>query len=92
MNAKQSRLLATMERKHKLMNGASDEIQREFLKDVLVLEENIWEVEEEFQEAGEELRKLTVQRRKAEAEELRVSDTHVHGCFGQSDSVRSPKP
>ena len=55
MNAKQYRLLATMERKHKLMSGAS---AREDL-----------EVESELHEASEEMRKLTMER-KAEAEEL----------------------
>ena len=45
MSAKQNRLLATMERKQKLMNGASDEIQRRFPKEVLVSEEKISEVE-----------------------------------------------
>ena len=36
MNAEQSRLLATMERKHKLMCGAQEEIRRKVLLDVLV--------------------------------------------------------
>ena len=55
-NAKQSRLLATMERKHKLMNGVSDEIQRKFLKDVFVLEEKISEVENELHDASAEMK------------------------------------
>ena len=39
MNAKQSTLLATMELKQNLTSGASDEIQRKFLHDILVVEE-----------------------------------------------------
>ena len=38
------------------------------------MEEKISEVDEELHEASEQLRKLTVKRRKAEAEGLRVSD------------------
>ena len=77
MNAKQSRLfLATIDRKQKLINEVSYGIQRKFLKDVLALEEEkIKEVENEPHEASEDMRKLTVERRKAEAEELRVPDT-----------------
>ena len=52
MNAKQSRLLATVERKQQLRSGASDEIPRKFLKGVLVLEETISEVDNELHEAS----------------------------------------
>ena len=62
-----------MERKQKLMNGALDGTLSKFLKEVLGLEEKTSEVKNELHEASEEMRKLTVERRKAEAEELRVS-------------------
>ena len=68
MNAKQNRLLATMEHKQQLMNEASDEIQRKFLKEVWALEQKILESENVLHEASEEMRKLSVERRKAEAE------------------------
>ena len=42
MNAKQNRLLVAVECKHKLKNGASDEIQGEFLMGALVVEEKTW--------------------------------------------------
>ena len=45
MSAKQNRLLATMERKQKLMSEVSDEIQRRLPKEVLVSQEKISEVE-----------------------------------------------
>ena len=72
MSAKQNRLLATMERKHQLMNGASNEILRKFFKEVWVWEEKISEVENALHEVLEEMRTLMVERTKAEAEELRV--------------------
>ena len=59
--------------KEKLLNGASDEMQRKFLKNVLVLEEKNSEVHD----ASEEMKKLTVERRKAEAEGLTVSDASM---------------
>ena len=74
-NAKQSRLLATMERKQKIDERSSNELQRKFLKDVLVLEEKISEVENELHDASAEMRKLSVEKWKAEAEGLSVSDT-----------------
>ena len=69
LNAKRSRRLETTERKQKWMNGASSEIQRNVLQDVLVLADKISEVENELHEASGEM------SRKAEAEGLRVSDT-----------------
>ena len=74
MNAKQSRLLAAMERKQTLRSGASDEILRKVLQDVLVLDGKISEVEEKLLDASEEMRTLRVERRKMEVEERRVSD------------------
>ena len=74
MNAKQSSLLAAMERKQTLRSGASDEILREVLHDVLVLDGKISEVEEKLIDASEEMRTLRVERRKMEVEERRVSD------------------
>ena len=74
MNAKQSRLLAAMERKQTLRSGASDEILRKVLQDVLVLDGKISEVEEKLLDASEEMRTLSVERRKMEVEEGRVSD------------------
>ena len=44
-------------------------------KDVMVLEEKISEVESELHDASEEMRKLTVERRRAESGEPRISDT-----------------
>ena len=73
MNAKQSMILVTMEREQNLMSGVSDDIQRKFLKDILVLEERLSEVAHDC---------TTVERRKAEAEELRVSDT-FKGVLGE---------
>ena len=52
------------------MHGASDEIQGKFLKEVLVLEEKILEVDDQQHEASEEMRMLRVERRQAEAEGL----------------------
>ena len=46
--------------------ATSDEIQRKFFEEVLVLEEMITEVENELYEANGEMRKLTVERRKVE--------------------------
>ena len=67
VNAKQNRLLATMGRKQKLMNGAADESQRKIFREVLVWEEKISEFENELHEASGEMRKPTVERRKVEA-------------------------
>ena len=74
MNAKQSRLLAAMERKQTLRSGASDEILRKVLQDVLVLDGKISEVEEKLLDASEEMRTLRVETGKMEEEERRVSD------------------
>ena len=63
MNAKQSRLLATIERKRKLMIGATKEIRRKVRQDVLVLEGKITEVEIELLQASEEMRKFARKRR-----------------------------
>ena len=62
------------------MRGASDEIQRKYLQNVCVLEEKISEVENELHEASEEGRNFTVERRKAEADGLRASDTSDGQC------------
>ena len=83
---KQSRLWTNTERKQKSKNGASDETQRKSLKDVLVLEEKISEVENEPFEVSEQMRKLTVERRKMEAEELRVSEMSRVGLDGRTVS------
>ena len=69
MSAKQSKLLAAIERRAELLNKFRGKLQ-----DVLVLDGEISEVENELLEAREELRKLTVARM-AEVEGLRVSDT-----------------
>ena len=53
--------MATVERKQKLMNGASDEIHTKFLQDVLVVEDKISELDNELHEASEEMRRLTVE-------------------------------
>ena len=45
------------------MNGASDDVQRKFLKEVLVLEEKNPKMENELHEASEELRRFTVERK-----------------------------
>ena len=74
MNAKQSMLLAAMERKQKLRSGASDEILRKVLQDVLVLDGKISEVEEKLLDASGEMRTLRVETRQMEVEERRVSD------------------
>ena len=55
--------------------GPRKKFGRESFQDVMVLEDKISEVENELYEASEETRKLTVERRKAEAEGVRVSDT-----------------
>ena len=49
------------------MNGASDEVQRKVLQGILVLSDKISE-ENELHEAREEMRKLTVERKKAEVD------------------------
>ena len=79
-----------MECRQKLTNGASDEIHRKVLEDVLVLEDKISQVENVLLEAGEEMKKLTVERRNGEAEELRVADTSK-AVFGREDPVRRPR-
>ena len=97
MNTKQHRLLATMERKQKLMSGASDVIQRKFFEEVLVLEEKISEVDNVLHEASEGTRELTVERRKVESQEPGLSDTsrvgeeglqqYGEGCDGRQVQV-----
>ena len=67
LNAKRSMRLETMERKQKWMNGASNEIQKKVLRIVLVLADKILELENELHEAREDMRKLTVERKKADA-------------------------
>ena len=75
LSATQSKLLATIERKQKLMTEASDEIQRKVLQDVLALEDKFSAVETELHEASAEMRRLTVERKRAGVVGLRVSDT-----------------
>ena len=67
MTAKQNRLWAAVERKRKLMTGASGEVQ-EGVSGGLALEEHSSEVENVLHETSGEMRKLMVERRKAEAE------------------------
>ena len=58
------------------MSAKQSNLLRKFLKEVCALEAKISEVECELQEAsGENIRVLAEERRKAEAEGLRVSDT-----------------
>ena len=57
-----------------MRSGASDEILRKVLQDVLVLDGKISEVEENLLDASEEMRTLRVERRKMEVEERRVPD------------------
>ena len=73
-----------------MMDGASDEIKRKFLKNILVSEEKTSEVENELHVASGEMREVAVERRKAETEGLRVSATS-DAVFGLPDSVRGPK-
>ena len=56
-----------MERKHRLMKSALEEVQNKFFKLVLNLEEKLTELERELFEPNEELRRLMVE--KAEPEE-----------------------
>ena len=62
----QSRHMTTMERKNKLMKGASEEIQNEIW-------EQLTEVESEVFEATTESRKPAVELAKAEPEEQRTA-------------------
>ena len=74
MNAKQSRLLAAMERKQNLRIW-SEETQMSVLQDVMVLlDGKISELEEKLLEASEEMRTLRAERR-VEVEEWRVTYT-----------------
>ena len=50
------------------------------------MEDKVSEVENDLHETREEMRKLTVERRKAEAERLRVSDTGRVGLGGKAVS------
>ena len=74
MNAKQSRLLATMERKQKLMSGALEEVRDKLFQEVLVFEDRISAEEVELLETSEEMKDLMMGRRRTEAEEWRDSD------------------
>ena len=71
----QSKLLAARKRKQQLMSGPPEETQRIVHQTIMVLDGEISEVGDDILEASEELKKLTVERRKAEVEGLRVSDT-----------------
>ena len=66
-NVKHNRLLATMKRKRKLMNEASDEIQEKLLQNIMVLEDKISEVENELSEASEEMWTRMVEKKEDES-------------------------
>ena len=70
MKEKRRTLLATMERKQKLMSEAPEEIRKRVLQDVMVLEDKFSEVKNELYQASEEMRKLTAERWKAEGTEV----------------------
>ena len=73
MNARQSGLLAVMERKKRLLKGAlEEEGNSKFFKEVLILGEKLTEVEIE---ATAELRQLNMEKRKVEPEEPRFHDS-----------------
>ena len=69
MNAKQSRLRATMERKQKLMSGGPEGIRRKLFQAVLVLEDRISAVETELLVASEEMRELKVEKERRKRRE-----------------------
>ena len=90
LNAKQSKLLAAVERTQKLRSGAPDEILRKVLQDVTVLGGKISKVENELLEKSEEMRKVTAEIREAEVDGLRFfGDCSCH-C-AQRSGVWSPK-
>ena len=84
MSATQSRQVATVERKQKLRSGAPEEIPRKVLQDVLVKEDRISAVETELLETGEQMRELTVEKRKTKAEGWRAPDTAPVGLDGKA--------
>ena len=74
MNSKQSRLLATLERKQKLMSGGHGKKSEESPPERPGLGRRVSEEEIELLETSEEMRELVVGKRKATAEGWRVSD------------------
>ena len=56
------------------MSGVAGEIQREVLQAILILSDKISEVGNELHEAGEDMRKLTMEKRKVDVNGLMVSE------------------
>ena len=59
----------------KLSIGAPEEVHTSIFQDVMILDRKISQVENELHDAIDEMRMLTVERRKTEANGLRCSDT-----------------
>ena len=85
MNEKRSSLLATMERKQKLMSGAPEESRRKVLEDVVV-EDRISAVETELHATSEEMSGQTEDERRGVE-----GFGHCPSQFGWKGGVRSRK-
>ena len=67
METERDGLLETMERKHKLRIGATEQSQETIFQDMLALDSMISEIEKELREAGKELRRVTLELNGTEA-------------------------
>ena len=83
-------LLETLERKQKLRIRGPEKVQASIFQEVRISDNETSEVEIELHEASDEMRALTMERRKAKAKGLRVSDTVGAGCWPRG-GVQSPK-
>ena len=70
-----------MEAQTEIDEGASDEILWKFLKEALVVYGKISEVEIELYEASEEMWKLAVARRKAEATRMKEKERELRALL-----------
>ena len=73
MNMKQERLLATMERKQKLVSGAPEDLRKKVVKEIRILDDRISAEEAELFEERVEVEELLKEGR-TKAEEWRASE------------------
>ena len=74
MDMKQEALLATMERKQKLMGGAQEDPREKLFKEVRILDDRISVEEAEVHDDRAETEELLKERKRTKADELRASD------------------
>ena len=90
LNVKQNKLFAQMERMQYLRMGAQEEVQSSIFLDVMILDRKVSAVENELNEAGEEMKGLVVKSGKVELEGWKDFG-YCEGRCRWCDGIRSPK-